>query len=83
MATDKKRKHEDTSEQRSNKKKRGFKVGPDNLPDGTYLRKGLRQRGKTTVTSLISPNSQENQVKSDPEGKDQEGLCQSQGQDTR
>jgi hypothetical protein len=32
-----KRKHE----QRTEKKKSGFAVGPANLPDGTYRRKGM------------------------------------------
>lgn len=29
------------------KKKKGFSVGPANLPDGTYRRKGMQQKTKT------------------------------------
>ena len=38
-----KRKYEDpeTGAEPSKKPKKGFQIGPDNLPDGTYRRKGL------------------------------------------
>lgn len=34
---------------RDKRHKKGFSVGPANLPDGTYRRKGLREPGQLIV----------------------------------
>ena len=41
MSEKRKRTSEATSGDHTNKRKKGFVVGPDNLPDGTYKRKGI------------------------------------------
>ena len=44
MAQKRRSEDADTSTNPSKKAKRGFNVGPTNLPDGSYKRKGLLER---------------------------------------
>lgn len=40
-------------EAKSKKRRSGFKVGPDNLPDGTYRRKGTDQINKINSIAIF------------------------------
>jgi hypothetical protein len=48
-----KRPHEDDSKKSSKKFKKGFQIGPANLPDGTHRRKGLCFYSKTCCISSL------------------------------
>jgi len=45
-----KRPHEDAEGRPAKKQRKGFSVGPANLPDGTYKRKGVPTQNMTTVS---------------------------------
>lgn len=62
------------------KPRKGFRVGPDNLPDGPWRRKGTPQLTFHQKFSLtISTPSHQNQERSHPQGQSQESLRQDQG----
>jgi hypothetical protein len=66
-------------EEAPRKKRKGFSVGPANLPDGTYRRKcafGLHPLITRHSLTLHSPKDQEGP---DSKSQGQEGICQSQG----
>jgi hypothetical protein len=59
------------------KKKKGFSVGPDDLPDGTYRRKGsfvLLNGSSLQCLTVIKSNSSENQKGLDSESQSKKGL---------
>lgn len=60
------------------KQRAGFKVGPDNLPDGTYRRKGtIANPLKLRMNSNIV-HSDQDQEELDPKSQSQEILRQTQ-----
>ena len=61
----------------SKKSKKGFTVGPANLPDGTYRRKGVYRHEKIYLT-LIAKGSAKDQGQSHPQSEGQKVLCQTQ-----
>jgi hypothetical protein len=51
------------SETPASKKRKGFSVGPANLPDGTYRRKGTDQIMPALCISFISSSANHKQLK--------------------
>ena len=62
----------------SQKSRKGFTVGPANLPDGTYRRKGMSLQAHLGLNSplgfLINYYSSKNQADFDTQSKSQEVL---------
>ncbi|KAK3056805.1 hypothetical protein LTR09_002598 [Extremus antarcticus] len=56
MSEKRKRTSEATSGDHTNKRKKGFVVGPDNLPDGTYKRKADKIKKSLIERALIKKN---------------------------
>lgn len=72
-----KRPLEDAHSQPSKKAKKGFSVGPDNLPDGTYKRKGTARSKPFSTMLKLTDHSPENQARSHRESQAEERVCQS------
>lgn len=81
-------KHEKESDEvapDARKPKHGFRVGPENLPDGPWRRKGWPKKFSSSMKSqlcqhtYIVTSSHQNQEGADSQGQSQEGLCKDQG----
>ena len=76
MASKRQRENLDAAGPEAKRKKTGFRVGPANLPDGTYRRKGKAKSSRqlSTVTLTDPLSSSKNKKDLDRKGQDKSLL---------